>query len=215
LLEQDANGRYAGLSIEQDVEFSGEGHYEIFAEMKDQQGQLVAPLGARFDNSEQTVTRTLELAARAEMISRHAVDGPYVVTDLHVARSGKTYVTVATEADYRTAPYEVSKFQQPPPPGPARLLPGRGAVEGGYKVFVTGVELGDAIELLVDGQSVIPHVNGWTSIDFTMPAAASSALADPSRITTDATGRRVLAVDVVIRTRWGECKASEGFRYQL
>ena len=215
LLEQDANGRSAGLSIEQDVEFSGEGHFVVLADLKDQHGELVAPLKEDLDNAGRTVTRTIALTAPGEWISRHAIDGPYVVSGIQIMREGKAMVTVATEEDHRTAPYKASNFRTPPPPRPAGLLPETGASGGGYRVVVTGEDMWDSTEVLIDGQRVVPRSDDRSTIEFSMPPAPSSALADPSRIRTDAGGGRSLPVDVVVRSPWGEAKVPGGFTYRL
>ncbi|HKR55397.1 MAG TPA: IPT/TIG domain-containing protein, partial [Gemmatimonadales bacterium] len=206
LSDTDESGHSQALKFLQSVTFGAEGRYEVVGQLFDDERKPIEFLAWSIVDPALDVPIMSELIVPGASLVHHGKNGPYLLAQIAIRRVSVGIQTIATTADYRTAPYDLSVFEPLRSPTIASLLPEEGGVDGGYEVTITGDNLWDAYEVIIDGQSAVPVTSDYQTIQFVMPAIQPERLRD--------IGSTVLVVDVSVVTKWGRAKRIGAFEYQ-
>lgn len=109
-IDLNANNLYDIIEFTMPIDVNEPNEYLLTATLSDSNDNLIKLLSTG-SVSLPTGPNNFTLEVSAEDIVKHNVDGPYTLFDIAISNAG-TGLIIASNADYNTAPYLVSDFEQ-------------------------------------------------------------------------------------------------------
>lgn len=211
----DFDGLLDSLDFAQPVAISGSGSFTLSATLRDGAGAPVAWPSRTFKALGGSPT-AMTLSVQGPDIVRHAVDGPWRLTDITLFALDAGALPAATLADQPTPPYAAAAFEPPAPPNIQALLPHSGPLAGGNEAVVMGTGLADVLAVQVGGIAVPFVAQDDASLRITMPPATGLLFSGKPLATVGtkaARGGWAPSVEIVVQTAWGSDTEAEAYQY--